>query len=165
MYENIDGDLFHDCFEIARTYLLNGELVDLHDNYNDSTCYLSDDGLSGFAITKNGDLVSVFNLDKAKKGFLSAISTIVKERAKTLDCYVSPQQDLQGMYERFFYFKAASVMDYNMEYDHDDIAKNHNNPKVAFMVNTDKTVETKNFDKDSYDQAQAYQRRSTRKVR
>ena len=157
MYENIDGDLFHDCFEIARTYLLNGELVDLHDNYNDSTCYLSDDGLSGFAITKNGDLVSVFNLDKTKKGFLSAISTIVKERAKTLDCYVSPQQNLQGMYERFFDFKTASVMDYNMEYDHDDIAKNHNNPKVAFMVNTNKPVETRNFDKDSYDQAQAYQ--------
>ena len=96
--ENVDGALFHDIFEISRTYLLNGELVDLHDNYNDSTCYLSDDGLSGFAITKNGDLISVFNLDKSKKGFLSAISSVVKENAKTLDCYVSPNQNLVTQY-------------------------------------------------------------------
>ena len=100
MYKNIDGDLFHDIFEISRTYLLNGELVDLHDNYNDSTCYLSDDGLSGFAITKNGDLISVFNLDKSKKGFLSAISSVVKENAKTLDCYVSPNQNLVIQYNQ-----------------------------------------------------------------
>ena len=98
MYKDIDGDLFHDIFEISRTYLLNGELVDLHDNYNDSTCYLSDDGLSGFTITKNGNLISVFNLDKSKKGFLSAISSIVKENAKTLDCYVSPNQNLVIQY-------------------------------------------------------------------
>jgi hypothetical protein len=156
IYENIDGDLFHDCFEIARTYLLNGELVDLHDNYNDSTCYLSKDGLSGFAITKNGDLISVFNLSK-EKGFLRAIAPVIKSKAKTLDCFISSKQNLQGMYEAKFGFKTASVMDHNMEYDHDDIAKNHNNPKVAFMVNTDKPVETRNFDKDSYDQAQAYQ--------
>lgn len=156
IYENIDGDLFHDCFEIARTYLLNGELVDLHDNYNDSTCYLSKDGLSGFAITQNGDLISVFNLSK-EKGFLRAIAPVIKSKAKTLDCFISSKQNLQGMYEAKFGFKTASVMDHNMEYDHDDIAKNHNNPKVAFMVNTDKPVETRNFDKDSYDQAQAYQ--------
>ncbi|MGM9857912.1 MAG: hypothetical protein ACI311_01495 [Bacilli bacterium] len=59
MYENIDGDLFHNCFEIDKTYLNNGKLVDLHYNY-DCTCYLSDDSLSGFGITKNGDLVSNF---------------------------------------------------------------------------------------------------------
>ncbi len=62
IYSNIDGTLFHDCFEIARCYLENGELVDLHDNYDDATCYLSGDGLSGFAITDTGDLISVFNV-------------------------------------------------------------------------------------------------------
>lgn len=158
MYKNIDGDLFHDIFEISRTYLLNGELVDLHDNYNDSTCYLSDDGLSGFAITKNGDLISVFNLDKSKKGFLSAISSIVKENAKTLDCYVSPNQNLQEMYTKMFGFKTASIMDYNMDYDHDNIAKNHNNPQVAFMINTNENVETKHFNENQYDEAVNYQK-------
>lgn len=158
IYKNVDGVLFHDVFEIARTYLKNGELVDLHDNYNDSTCYLSDDGLSGFAITKNGDLISVFNLNYKKKGFLRAIAPFIKENAKTLDCYVlNNDHNLKWLYETMFGFKTASIMDYNMDYDHDDIAKNHNNPKVAFMVNTTKKVETKEFDKDSYDEAQAYQ--------
>lgn len=157
MYENIDGDIFHDIFEIARTYTKNGELVDLHENYNDCTCYLSDDGLSGFAITSTGDLVSVYNMDKNKKGFLSAISPVVKEKAKTLDCYVSPKQNLQAMYTKIFDFQTASIMDHNMEYDHDDIAQNHNMPQVAFMVNTDQQIETKNFNKDQYDEAKAYQ--------
>ena len=157
LYENIDGKLFHDFFEISRTYLENGELVDLHENYNNDTCYLSDDGLSGFAITKEGDLISVFNVNKPKHGFLSAISSIVKEKAKTLDCYASENQNLQEMYTAKFGFKTASIMDYNMDYDHDDIAKNHNSPKVAFMVNTNAEVATKSFNKNQYNEAKAYQ--------
>lgn len=165
LYENVDGQTFRDVFEISRTYLANGELVDLHEvkssekgvGYEDTTNYLSSDGLSGFAITKDGDLISVFNVNKGKKGFLDAISGIIKEKVKTLDCYVSPNQNLQEMYEKKFGFKTASIMDHNMEYDHDDIAKNHNNPKVAFMVNTNQDVETKHFNKDQYAEAQEYQ--------
>lgn len=153
--ENIDGNIFHDIFEISRTYLKNGELVDLHDNYNDSTCYLSDDGLSGFAITESGDLISVYNL--GEKGFLDTISTFIKEKgAKTLDCYASPNQPLNLMYEKKLGFKTASIMDYNMEYDHDNIAKNHSMPQVAFMINTTENVETKHFTKDQYDEAVKY---------
>ena len=155
--KDVDGKLFHDVFEIVNKYLPYGELVDVHKNYNDSTCYLSDDGLSGFAITKDGDLVSVFNLND-KRGWLRAISSEVKANAKTLDCFISPIQNLQQMYESKFGFKTASIMDHNMEYDHDDIAKNHNNPKVAFMVNTNENVETKHFNKDQYAEAQAYQK-------
>ncbi len=153
---DVDKQLFHDIFEISRTYLKNGELVDLHENYEDCTCYLSDDGLSGFGITENGDLVSVYNLNKSKKGFLSAISSIVKEKAKTLDCYMSPNQNLQEMYSKAFGFKTASIMDYNMEFDHDNIAKNHNMPQVAFMINATENVETKHFNKDQYDEAVKY---------
>lgn len=156
MYENIDGKIFHDIFEIVRINTNNGELVDLHDSYDDATCYLSSNGLSGFAITNNGDLISVFNADN-KRGFLYAISKIVKENSKTLDCYMSNVQNLKNMYEKVFGFKTASIMDYNMEYDHDNIAINHDMPKVAFMVNTEKSVITKYFDKDSYDETQSYQ--------
>ena len=47
--ENVDGELFHDVFEIARSYLENGELVDLHEvnttdesiGYKDCFNYLS----------------------------------------------------------------------------------------------------------------------------
>ena len=156
IYKNVNGNLFHDVFEVAKTYLTNGELVDLHDNYNNVECYLSKNGLSGFAIEENGNLVSVFNLD-SKKGFLRAIASEIKNKAKMLDCYVSPKQDLEGMYKAKFGFKTASIMDYNMEYDHDNIAQNHNSPQVAFMVNTNENVETKHFSKDQYDEAQSYQ--------
>ena len=163
IYEGVDGALFHDCFEISRKYLRNGELVDLHEvkttedgiGYDDCENYLSEDGLSGFSITPDGDLISVFNVN-AEKGFLKTIAPIVREKAKTLDCYASPNQNLMAMYEKIFGFKAASVMDYNMEYDHDDIAENHGMPKIAFMVNTERNVETKQFTKDEYDEAVEY---------
>ncbi len=161
--EGVDGSLFHDIFEISRKYLKNGELVDLHKietteygiGYNDCYNYLSEDGLSGFSITPDGDLISVFNLS-AEKGFLKTIAPIVTEKAKTLDCYASPKQNLMTMYERIFGFKTASVMDYNMEYDHDNIAKNHNKPQVAFMVNTDADVKTRYFTETQYDEAKGY---------
>lgn len=165
MHEGVNGALFHDVFEMAKNYLKYGELVDLHEitttddgiGYNDCYNYLSDDGLSGFSITPTGDLISVFNAS-GKSGFLRAIAPLVQENAKTLDCYGSENQNLKEIYSSIFGFKTASVMDYNMEYDHDNIAQNHNSPQVAFMVNTDSDVETKYFNKDSYDEAQAYQR-------
>lgn len=163
LYQNVDGELFHDVFEIARSYLRNGELVDLHGvnttdegiGYNDCFNYLSEDGLSGFSITPDGDLISVFNAS-GKPGFLNAIAPQVKEKVKTLDCYNSSNQPLMGIYSKVFGFKTASVMDYNMEYDHDNIAENHGNPQVAFMVNTDDEVETKHFTKEQYDEAKEY---------
>lgn len=163
IYEGVDPSLFHDIFEVSRRYLRNGELVDLHDvettedgvGYNDCYNYLSEDGLSGFSITPDGDLISVFNASE-KGGFLRAISDVVKTKVKTLDCYASPNQNLMEMYQKTFGFKTASVMDYNMEYDHDNIAENHNKPKVAFMVNSDADVELREFGKDAYDEALAY---------
>ena len=157
--ENVDGRLFHDIFEIARKYLLNGELVDLHENYNDAICYITTDGLAGFAIDKNGNLVSVYSLyGPSKRGFLGAIKGLINEAGAThLDGYNSAIQPLAKIYSENFGWKVASMMDYNMEYDHDNIAKNHGMPQVAFMVNTDADIETKHFNKDQYDEAVAYQ--------
>ena len=164
VYEGVDPSLFHDIFEVARKYLKNGELVDLHGiettddhgiGYKYCYNYLSDDGLSGFSITPTGDLISVFNAGD-KRGFLWAISDYVKENAKTLDCYMSPIQDLSAMYQRVFGFKVASIMAHNMEFDHDNIAKNHNKPKVAFMVNTNRDIEVKHFGEYEYTQAEEY---------
>lgn len=155
--ENVDGKIFHDIFEISRYYLKYSELVDLHEKYDNAKCFISDNGLSGFAIENDGNLISVYNLELGG-GFLDTTADyIIKNGATHLDCYVSFNQPLMLMYERKLGFKTASIMDYNMEYDHDDIAKNHDNPKVAFMVNTNVEVETKHFDKTQYDEAQAYQ--------
>ena len=154
----VDGKLFHDIFEMVRIYLPNGELVDLHDDYSNAKCFVTEDGLCGFAIESNGNLVSVFSLSPStNKGFLYAIKDMVKEEGAThLDAYMSKKQPLQAIYEKTLGFHTAATMDYNMEYDHDDIAKNHGNPQVVFMVNHE-VAKPKHFDKDSYDAAQQYQ--------
>lgn len=161
---NVDPQLFHDIFEIVRTYLKNGELVDLHDDYSDAKCFITSDGLAGFAIEPDGNLVSVFSLNpKENGGFLYAIKDMVREEGAThLDAYASKNQPLQEIYEKTLGFHTAATMDYNMEYDHDDIAKNHGNPQVVFMVDHE-VAEPKHFDKDSYDAAQQYQLRQLSK--
>jgi hypothetical protein len=171
IHKNVDGETFHDMFEIARANTNNGELVDLHPvetnedstGYNEMNNYLSDDGMQGFSITKDGDVVSVFNADPTRKGFLRSIVSEINSNGKTLDCYNSSKQALNEIYSKIFGWKTASVMDHNMDYDHDNIAKNHDNPPVSFMVNpnqlksdvTDADL-NKKFGKDQYDEAFAY---------
>lgn len=156
IHSEVNPKLFHDMFEVVRYYTQNGELVDLHDDYSDAKCFLTEDGTAGFAIEPDGNLVSVFNLGTTK-GFLSAIKDLARaEGANHLDAYVSSKENLQRIYEVTLGFHAAATMDYNMEYDHDDIAKNHGNPQVVFMVDHE-VAEPKHFDKDSYDAAQQYQ--------
>jgi len=156
--KEVNGNLFHDIFEVTRTYLKNGELVDLHDDYSDCKCFVTDDGLCGFAIEPNGNLVSVFSLSPTtNKGFLYAIKDFVRQEGAThLDAYASPNQPLQKIYAKTLGFYPAATMDYNMKYDHDDIAKNHGNPQVVFMVDHE-VADVKHFDKDSYTEAQQYQ--------
>lgn len=162
--ENVDGQLFHDIFEIVKNYLPNGELVDLHENYDNATCYLAADGLSGFAVEDNGNLVSVFNLNPKIK-FLRTIKDYVTECGAThLDGCNSPKQPLAEIYQHTLGWQVASLMDYNMEFDHEDIAANHDAPQVAFMVNSSQDVETKSFDKDSYDEAEAYQQEQVKAI-
>nr|DAD82298.1 MAG TPA: ATP dependent DNA helicase [CrAss-like virus sp. ctcfK29] len=155
IHSEVNPKLFHDMFEVVRYYTQNGELVDLHDDYSDAKCFLTEDGTAGFAIEPDGNLVSVFNLGTTK-GFLSAIKDLARtEGANHLYAYVSSKENLQRIYEVTLGFHVAATMDYNMEYDHDDIAKNHGNPQVVFMVDHE-VVEPKHFDKDSYDAAQQY---------
>lgn len=156
IHSEVNPKLFHDMFEVVRYYTQNGELVDLHDDYSDAKCFLTEDGTAGFAIEPDGNLVSVFNLGTTK-GFLSAIKDLARaEGANHLDVYVNSKENLQRIYEVTLGFHAAATMDYNMEYDHDDIAKNHGNPQVVFMVDHE-VAEPKHFNKDSYEAAQQYQ--------
>lgn len=158
----VSGKLFHDIFEINRKYLENGELVDLHDDYSDCKCFLSSNGMQGFAIEPDGNVVSVFSLNPNdfvnQRGFLYAIKDfMIAEGGTHLDAYASEKQNLEAIYQKVFGAKTASVMDYNMDYDHDDIAANHGEPKVVFMVIGNEDVETRYFGKDEYDEAVTYQ--------
>ena len=169
--ENVDPQTFKDTFEIVQKYLPNGDAVDVHDvksseystGYEDTKNFLSKDGLSGFAITKDGDLISVFNL--GEKGYLKSIKDYVKKNgAKTLDCYQSEKQPLADMYNKTLGFKTASLMDFNYDILVEDkgkeyadyFVKTYGEAPVAFMIDTDQDVETKHFNKDQYDEALEY---------
>jgi len=161
IHEQVDPQLFHDIFEVVKFYTKNGELVDLHDDYSNCKCYLNEDGTCGFAIEPDGNLVSLFNL-QLNKGFLSAVAPYLIEQGAThLDTYNSSKQPLKEIYERVLGAKVASSMDYNMKYDHDNIATNHGNPEVVFMVIGDAAkgeVIEKHFTKDQYNEAVEHQK-------
>lgn len=161
LFSKVNSELFHDIFEVNKTYIENGELVDLHtvEEYNNATCYLSNDGLCGFAITLDGNLISVFSLNPStKKGFLTAIGNYIKTQgAVRLDAFASDKQNLEEIYKNKFGFKVAARMDYDSQYEGDsEIGRNHGNPDVVFMVNNPKSVEERHF--DDYDEAVEYQK-------
>ena len=56
--EGVNPCLFHDVIQIVRQYLYSGDTVDIHDDYSVTKCYLSSDGLPGFAIEPVGNLIS-----------------------------------------------------------------------------------------------------------
>ncbi len=113
---NVDAETFHDVFEIVQKYLENGDAVDVHGvaDYEGNKNFLSKDGLSGFSITPDGDLISVFSM--GERGFLRTVKEAISENgAKTLDCFDSPIQPLPKIYEKTLGFKTASVLDFNYE--------------------------------------------------
>lgn len=173
IHKNINGTLFHDIFEIVQKYLPNGDCVDVHDikssdwsiGYEKCKCYLAEDGLSGFAITPSGDLISVFNL--GKQGFLYSIKDYVKaEGAKTLDCYQSKVQPLATIYSKTLGFKIASILDFNYDILLEDkgkkyadyFVKTYGESPVHFMVNTNADVQSQHFTENQYEQAVEYQK-------
>jgi len=59
-----------------------------------SACYLSEDKQSGYAITGENDLISVFSLPGAKQG-QDAVKSAIENGAVTLDC-------MDGYLPRFY---------------------------------------------------------------
>ncbi len=172
IYKNVDGTLFHDTFEIIQKYLPKGDCVDVHviksnewsAGYEDCKCYLTENGMAGFAITPSGDLISVFNL--GEQGFLRSIKGLVREEgAITLDCYDSQRQHLPEMYERTLGFKTASILEFNYDILKEDRGKayadyfvnTYGESPVHFMVNTETEVQMKQFAKDQYTEAVEHQ--------
>lgn len=156
---DINPQLFHDVFQVVRQYLRSGDAVDLHDNYDNCKCYLSTDGLAGFAIEPDGNLVSVFSLGN---GFLSTCGKyMIEQGAKKLDCFESKFQDLPSYYEHCLGFKVVSKLAFNYDIIKEDkgqeyadyFVEKYGEAKVMFMALTEKDIEYKDFGKDDYDLA------------
>lgn len=177
----VDGDTFRKLFACCRTYLENGDQVDLHDEefYRDGGFgIVSENGMAGFFITKEGDAVSGYSLfatdivDNQPKrvrggGFFKTIAPLMRKYAKTTDCFSTRKQNLPEFYKAVFGFKEAAKLDFNFnilaEYKGREYAewfvKTYGESPVSFMVMTDSQVETKHFDKDDWDGAFAYQQK------
>lgn len=166
MVENVDAQTFHDIFEIVQKYLPNGDAVDVRPvaDYQNTKNYLTSDGMAGFAMTEEGDLISVFNL--GSPGFLKTIKPILDQYGvKTLDCFQSSRQPLASIYQKVLGFKTASILDFNYDMlasergkDYADwFVKTYGEAPVHFMVKNEEDVEIQHFDKSQYDEAKAYQ--------
>ncbi len=71
--------------------------------YANGKCFLTEDGRTGFAVTMQGELISLFNLGERGLGIL-AVSLAKEEGATHLECAAR----LTGYYERLG-FKATNV--------------------------------------------------------
>lgn len=159
IYPNVDSELFHDVFQVVRTYLYSGDAVDLHDDYSECRCYLSKDGLSGFAIEPDGNLVSVFSL---RRGFLPTCGKyIVEQGAVKLDCYESRLQNLPSIYKKTLGFELASRLKFDralLEEDRgreyaDWFVRTYGEADVLFMAKGD-NLQQRTF--ADYDEAIGY---------
>ena len=162
----VDGNTFYDFFKANKNYLKNNETVTLkniEDYQKDKgTAYLSNDGLSGFFITADGDLVSVFN-DSGKPGFLLDNADFIKKNAITLDCFQNDTQPLAKTYSESLGFKTTSIVKFNYDVLAEEYGKEYADNFVAkfgesdvhLMANTSQDVgEPKVF--ESWDEAEAY---------
>ena len=153
----VEGSLFKEIFNLAHKVLYKGDLVDLHDNYDDARCYLADNGLCGFAIEPSGNLISVFNISPSiNRGFVVAAAQYILDQGAThLDAYSTKTADLAKLYEKALGFHPVARMDFNEAFDKSGIGKYYENPDVVFM--TKEAAPERHFDKDSYDEAKQYQ--------
>lgn len=179
-YANIDGKIFRDVFKEVYTFLDGNLNVDILEEsaYKNNINYLSEDGLSGFSITPDGDLVSVFNASP-QRGFLKDIAPFIKENVKTLNCFQGPNNPIAKMYMKAFGFKIASILDFNYDIFSkdkgqefaDSFVSQYGETPAVFMINpelypvynlNESTIRW--FDKNGYEEAVYYQKEGIQKI-
>ena len=143
---SVSGEVFRKVFIENRKYLYLGDYTAPPDenDYIDSTNYLSDDGLAGFSITKDGWLVSLFS-NYMNGGFTNAIKKYVVNNAYKLVCIVADSIDenrLIKVYKDMFGFEvyATTVNDVEIMRKYygdvfiDSFVEKHGIPFHVFMV-------------------------------
>ena len=169
--DKVDGKTFYECLSTCHPFLVRGDQVELHspEYYDNGFGIISSDGLAGFFITESGDAISGYSLQDSSgrgRGFFKTIAPIMKQYAKTADCFHTKKQDLPGFYKNIFGFQTAAILDFNYEIIAADkgteyadwFVENYGESPVYFMVNVPHEVTTKHFNKDQYEEAVAYQK-------
>lgn len=105
-----DGRTFRCIFNENRKNLYNGEFLahSAENDYESSSCYITEDGLAGFSITPDGHLVSLFS-NSRYRGFAKAIAHIVRRDARLLSCIaVDMDSSLIRLYRDCFGFEVLA---------------------------------------------------------
>ena len=154
------ANLFHDTIEKISKSNPYGASVEVKsvEDYKNLRVFLTKDGKSGFALSKNGDVESVFSAPKSRRGD-AIIASAVKAGGKSLDCYSIPKNGkgknekggLVQLYERAG-FKEVARVEINPEYDD----TNGKAEYVSIMGIVTENNEIKQFDMNGYDDAIEY---------
>lgn len=143
-YANTDKDTFYNSFKSAYDNLLNKEYVTLpenSDNYdNAKLILLSSDQQSGLVVTHTGDVVSVFNTGKGKRGVLKTIMPIAIENGGVkLDNF---DGGLSRLYTQYGFEPVVKVK-FNKDYA--PVGWNYEQngePDVVFWIRKNENLET-----------------------
>ena len=138
LYEIDDAETFYNQLIDSKKNNIHGASVHAYDkeDYKNMKLFVSGDGMSGLAVKKDGDIVSVFRNPKTdKKVFANLFSLAIANGGKKLDCFDTVLPRLYSAYG----FKVASRLKWDDEYAPEgwdkDIYKKYNNgePDVVFM--------------------------------
>ena len=147
----VEPSLFSKVFAQNRKYLYHGDYTSPADvnGYANCKCFLTNNGLAGFAVSNDGWLTSLFsNLNC--KGFLQSVKKVINQYATKLECFCtvnSSESKLIKLYEDIGFQICAKTRDdrndmieyYGNEFVH-NFLKYYGIPYHVFMIASNKKI-------------------------
>lgn len=134
----VNGSDFKAAISTEKIRNKRGWMVDVHDDYSGMKCFLTSDGKSGIAVTKDGDIISVFSSVSGDKRLEKLIPIAIENGGIKCDCYGGGLQDIYARYGA----KATGKIPFNKEYAPSDWDGKSEYPVVAmkFPESVDKSI-------------------------
>nr|DAY10090.1 MAG TPA: minor capsid protein [Caudoviricetes sp.] len=134
----VNGSDFKAVISTEKIRNKRGWMVDVHDDYSGMKCFLTSDGKSGIAVTKDGDIISVFSSVSGDKRLEKLIPIAIENGGIKCDCYGGGLQDIYARYGA----KATGKIPFNKEYAPSDWDGKSEYPVVAmkFPESIDKSI-------------------------
>lgn len=123
----VNGSDFKAAISTEKIRNKRGWMVDVHDDYSGMKCFLTSDGKSGIAVTKDGDIISVFSSVSGDKRLEKLIPIAIENGGIKCDCYGGGLQDIYARYGA----KATGKIPFNKEYAPNDWDGKSEYPVVA----------------------------------
>lgn len=108
----VNGSEFKAAISAEKTRNKRGWMVDVHEDYSEMKCFLTSDGKAGIAVTKDGDIISVFSSVSGDSRLEKLIPMAIGNGGVKCDCYGG---GLQNIYARFG-GEAVGKTPFNKEY-------------------------------------------------